>query len=164
MEQWRDIPGYEGRYRVSSEGRVLSLKGRPKLLRPGLRSGYPSVVLAVDRVKVNRTVHALVLLAFVGPRPDGAECLHCDGNRLNNHLSNLRYGAHAENQRDMVLHGRSLQGVKHHKAKLTEEQVRAIRADWRGATRLSKIYPVSRTTIEHIKSGKIWRHLLPGGV
>lgn len=164
MENWKAIPGYEGRYEVSDLGRVKSLKGTPKILRPGTRSGYRSVVLAVDRVKVNRTVPSLVLQAFVGPKPEGKIVLHGPAGRSVDALSNLRYGSHAENSADMIRDGNSLQGMRHHKAKLTDDQVIAIRADRRGCRRLAPIYGVSRSLITQIKAGKIWRHLLPGGV
>jgi hypothetical protein len=50
-------------------------------------------------------VHALVLSAFVGPRPPGLEIRHLDGNPRHNDLSNLAYGTTSENARDRVRHG-----------------------------------------------------------
>lgn len=44
-------------------------------------------------------VHELVMLAFVGPRPEGMEIDHIDKNRVNNKLSNLRYLSISENRR-----------------------------------------------------------------
>lgn len=110
MENWKDIPGYEGRYQVSDLGNVRSVdryvrlatnngatqrlaKGR--LLRPGARpSGHTTVALG-KRNSVG--VHQLVLLAFVGPCPAGHEVLHDDHKPANNVLTNLRYGTRSEN-------------------------------------------------------------------
>ena len=52
-----------------------------------------------------RRIHLLVMLAFVGPRPEGLETRHFDGNHLNNSLENLRYGTSSENSMDEVRHG-----------------------------------------------------------
>lgn len=111
-ENWKDIPGFEGRYQVSDLGRVRSLPRRVrlvahgietsrlatgKLLRPGpTRSGHLTV--AVGRGN-SRLVHQLVLEAFVGPRPEGMEVLHLNHQPTDNRLANLRYGTRSENLR-----------------------------------------------------------------
>lgn len=110
MEQWKDIPGYEGRYQVSDHGNVRSLPHRVRLvahgkettrlspgrpLRPGRRpSGHTTVSLGRGK---SVGVHQLVMLAFVGPCPDGCEVLHLDHNPANNGAANLRYGTRSEN-------------------------------------------------------------------
>lgn len=110
MENWRDIPGYEGRYQVSDLGNVRSVDryvrlvahgvetkrlARGKILRPGrTTSGHLTVALGRGN---SQGVHALVVRAFVGPRPDGHEVLHLDHNPENNTLENLRYGNRGEN-------------------------------------------------------------------
>lgn len=116
MATWKDIPGYEGVYQASDEGEIKSLSGRfgrPLILRPGRakRTGHYQVVLTKPGTELQRlrrrtmTVHALVMLTFVGPLPAGAETRHIDGDVTNNHLANLRYGSRSENQRDSVRHG-----------------------------------------------------------
>jgi hypothetical protein len=50
-------------------------------------------------------VHALVMLAFVGPRPVGKQTCHRNGDGTDNRLSNLRYGSASDNTLDMVRHG-----------------------------------------------------------
>lgn len=117
-EQWRPIPGYEGRYDVSDHGRVKSLartvydkSGHPRpyperLLRPGPRpDGHLGVVLHVNGKRDSQLVHRLVLLAFVGLRPDGTEACHNNGVGTDNRLVNLRWDTHPGNSRDMVRHG-----------------------------------------------------------
>jgi hypothetical protein len=110
-EEWRAIPGWEGCYEVSSWGRVRSLPGPRR--RPGLRKLYQAKrggYLAVSLCRENRSrpyvVHKLVALAFLGPRPEGLEVRHLDGDPLNPHLSNLKYGTSSENKRDLLKHGR----------------------------------------------------------
>jgi len=159
MEKWRPIPGYEGRYEVSNFGRVKSLKGTHKFLKPGLRNGYPSVLLCVGGEKKNRTVHSLVCEAFYGPRPEMHEVMHLDGDKANNRLSNLSYGTSSENQRMRVDHGTSCRGTNHHKNILTEDDVHEIRSATKGIRHLGDRYGVSRSTVEAIRSRRIWAWL-----
>lgn len=118
IENWRPVPGYEGFYEVSDQGRVRTLdryvRGRNDCRRliksrvlktPPRSSGHPHVNLRRENVGKTRTVHSLVMEAFVGPRPEGMEVCHNDGNPANNHLSNLRYGTRSENCMDRVKHG-----------------------------------------------------------
>ena len=117
METWKEIPGWQGYYEVSSHGRVRSVgrvvqrsNGIPqtihaKVLKPGLTRGYPHLNLYRNNKWYPYYVHTLVLLAFVGERPAGMECLHKDGNPNNNRLDNLRWGTSSENNLDIVAHG-----------------------------------------------------------
>ena len=111
-ERWLPVVGFEDLYEVSNFGRVKSL-GRPycngvrsfppRILRPGPSNyGHLSVVLGRGNTWM---VHTLVLTAFIGPRPPGAEGCHNDGNPANNHLDNLRWDTRSNNIRDGVRHG-----------------------------------------------------------
>lgn len=116
-ERWLAVPGYEGLYQVSDQGDIRSLdrtvfhaswgsrliKGR--ILKPWLDpKGYLTVSLWKGGVEKRFGAHRVVLLAFVGPRPDGLEIRHLDGNPLNNSFENLAYGTHAENTLDRIRH------------------------------------------------------------
>lgn len=105
-ETWKPIPGFDG-YSVSNHGLVLSTKrGKPRIMRPARDScGYPILALRQNGRLVTRRAHILMMLAFVGPRPDGAIIRHIDGNPENNVLENLSYGTHSENGFDAVHHG-----------------------------------------------------------
>lgn len=117
-EEWRSIPGYERTYLVSSLGRVKSVP-RPKT-RGGLlkikvgKRGYPAVALVQDGRQATHEVHRLVALAFLGPRPDGAEVRHLDGNPLNSCAVNLAHGTKSENALDKQRHGTDHQMNKTH--------------------------------------------------
>jgi hypothetical protein len=105
IELWKDIPGFEERYQVSSLGSVRSFARYKdgRLLKPGKAShGYYTVSFGRNNSK---TVHSLVALAFIGPCPKGMEILHIDGTRTNNALSNLRYGTRTDNILDAIKHG-----------------------------------------------------------
>lgn len=118
-EHWRAVPGYEGLYQASDHGRVRSLP-RPctsgRILKAKIRSrdGHAEVALSKDgRVRVC-SVHQLVMLAFVGARPEGLEIRHRNGHPADNRLSNLAYGTTSENHRDRVHHGVHHQTRKTH--------------------------------------------------
>jgi len=111
-ETWRPIPGYEGLYEVSSFGRVWSQHThRLKAVYRGAR--YPIITLHNKGMKTH-TLHSLVMLAFVGPPPEGMQTRHLDGNAENNRLDNLAYGTCSENNLDKVRHGTHRNSRKTH--------------------------------------------------
>lgn len=126
-ETWKPVVRYEGLYEVSDQGRVRSLdrtehckdglirrrKGRTRIPAKN-RYGYPIVGLCKDGKMKTKTIHRLVLEAFVGPCPDGLECLHKDGAPENNTIENLKWGSHSENTLDTVRHGRHRNTIKSH--------------------------------------------------
>jgi hypothetical protein len=129
METWKPVVGFEGHYEVSDQGNVRSLdqvvahwRGgtrlrRGKYLKPGATGGsgaYLFVVLMNDgKTRSNRCVHRLVLEAFVGPRPEGMQACHNDGDPHNNALSNLRWDTPTANNADKKAHG-TWQGGENH--------------------------------------------------
>lgn len=110
--QWLPIPGWEGRYEVSDQGRVRSLRstrGRA-LASPQIKqattanNGYPCVSLSKDGVSRLHCVHALAARAFLGETPAGLEIRHKNGNRLDPRIENLHFGTSAQNTEDMREH------------------------------------------------------------
>lgn len=97
-EIWKDIPGYEGRYRVSDQGRVRGVTGR-LLVGQAVNSGYRVVHLFSGgrHTRVVALVHRLVAQSFV-ENPNGAEYVnHLDGRKLNNCSVNLAWCTNSEN-------------------------------------------------------------------
>ena len=100
-EEWRDIPGYEGKYQVSNLGNVFSLNKQRIITGKVDRKGYREIQLWSDATYKCFRVHNLVLLTFVGPRPDGCpETRHLNSDPSDNRLSNLAYGTQLENGAD----------------------------------------------------------------
>lgn len=172
-EIWKDIPGYEGRYQASDQGRIRSLDrvvqsknrytGKPfdrhikgRILRPGrfTSSGHVSVILG--HKAWCSPVHTLVMLTFVGPCPKGMEVCHNNGIASDNRLENLRYDTRSENVKDVVRQSTP------HKNRFTAETVREIRAKlaqgYSGAA-LSREYGVSHTCISKVKSRKTYGYI-----
>jgi hypothetical protein len=160
-EEWLPIPGYEG-YQASNQGRIKGKYG--KILKPAVEErGYRRVNPYTNGKNRSTSVHKLVMLAFVGPRPEGKQICHYDGNPANNRLENLDYVTAAENERQKKEHGTSLDGERHHHAKLTTDQVDFIRTmcnpkDYRlGMKTMCRIFNVSLRTIQGIVGGDKWK-------
>lgn len=100
-EIWVDIPKYEGYYRISSLGRIISLKsGKERILSQSInRHGYYYKVLRVKGEWKSFLSHQLVAIAFLNHEPCGGLRVinHKDGNKLNNSISNLEIVSHREN-------------------------------------------------------------------
>lgn len=108
-------------------------------------------------------IHRLVLLAFVGPCPEGMEGCHFDGNRLNNNLTNLRWDTRKANCADTAKHGRMLIGENAPRAKLTNDTVVEIRRLYATGNytmqSLSVWSGVNLSSIHNIIHRKRWRHI-----
>lgn len=108
------------RYEVKPDGRVISYSGWRgneegfELSQFPNAYGYPSVRLVVNGKRKHVTVHSLVARAFHGEQPaPGYEVRHLDGNKTNNHFTNLAWGTTKQNADDRFLHGRTSRGEKH---------------------------------------------------
>ena len=167
VENWRDVPGFEGRYMVSDQGRVRSLlSGKMLALAPD-RGGYLLVCLVTSPGKHKTAkVHHLVLSAFVGPKPPGHIARHRDGVRTRNVLSNLAWGTAQENADDRRAHGKTYVGLDNPNVKLTPKDVRFIREfpRYRGAgPKLAAQFGVKIAAISKIWTGRSWRSVETSG-
>lgn len=162
----KPIPGYAG-YFAEESGRILSARrGKLETVAPAPdRDGYMRVRLRVaPNRRVKKTVHGLVLAAFVGPKPIGNECRHKNGVRSHNQIGNLCWGTQKENAADRDLHGTTAIGARHHNSKLTAEQVRQIKAECENYTpglyaELADRYGVTKGAIKHVRHRRNWKHV-----
>jgi hypothetical protein len=162
---WQDIPEWD-RYLVSEYGDIKSkdmtvgAKGGATAIRKGRKlalvmknNGYVSVTLTNGIFRPQIGVHRLVARAFIGECPIGLHVLHWDGNKANNHYTNLRYGTAADNhddERRMNKEGRIL----------TKDDVIEIRSRKKTASELAKFYGVSIHTIHGVWCKRTWKHIL----
>lgn len=123
-ETWKTIPGYDGRYEVSSFGKVRSLYGRvnplkvPKILRLTKYTSSQTEYYRVELSNPSKTylVHRLVAITFL-PNLHNKPCVnHIDNNGLNNEVTNLEWVTHSENlvhaqKQGRLTHAQSKGGV-----------------------------------------------------
>lgn len=164
-ERWRDVVGWEGLYRVSDRGRVSSARRegtRGGLMRLSMGRGYLQAHLRGPGRRLLAEVHRLVLEAFVGPRPPGAQARHLNGDSMDNRVENLAWGTPAENAADRVRHGMQPRGSLSGTAKLTESDVAEIlRLGRMGVPQgaLGRRFGVSRACVRLILQRRTWRHV-----
>ena len=147
---WKDIPGYEGLYRVSNVGEIKSLRGwngrgyvqREKILSKTMTTtGYYKVELTKDGIRKSLKVHRLVAYAFI-PRTEGKPYInHKDGNPLNNVVDNLEWCTQKEN----VNHALNI-GLKK-QFKISEYELRAMYEGGMSAKDIARQKQTSRMVI-----------------
>jgi hypothetical protein len=117
--------------------------------------GYGRLSVGDGEVRAHRLSYEI---AF-GPIPDGMMvCHHCDNPPCCN-PNHLFLGTALDNSDDKVAKRRHLFGMGHHKAKLTDDDVRTIRADGRMQIELAAAYGVTQGLIGMIKRREIWAHI-----
>lgn len=163
--EWRLVVGLP--YEVSEYGHVRRAETRGtwpagRAIRPALDNfGYIRYSLRNTERSRSYHAHRMVADAFLGKAPSPAhQVAHNDGNRMNCSRNNLRWATAAENTSDRAKHGTNQTGEKNRHAKLTADDVRAIRADV--STRpivLARRFGITYEHLHSIKRGKCWRHL-----
>lgn len=156
MKQFRDT-----KYEVSECGIIVnSTTGR--VLKPHFnKSGYVQVNLG-SKLKVY--IHRVVAECYLTGFDLSLDINHIDGNKENNHYTNLECISHSENMKHARLNGliKSIQGSKNHVSKLVEDDVINIRRlfkEGKSYNELSKLYNMSYSGIYSIIKNKIWKHI-----
>lgn len=166
-EDTKLIPEYPS-YQITNAGRVWSdpkgtRNSKGMWLSPGKSVGYLTVVLVKNGKHRSHGIHRLVLETYVGPCPDGMEACHNNGDRLDNRVSNLRWGTRQDNMLDAVKHGTL---SRSHATKLTECDVRMIiymyRTEEFTQQEIADIYGIHVPHVSDIVNGKRWKHLWRG--
>lgn len=130
-EEWKDIQGYEGIYKISNCGRIKSLlrfnnmskdntmRGyyrKEKILKPSANnSDYLYIFLCKNGKKTMKTIHRLVAETFI-PNPNNYEQVnHIDGNKQNNRMDNLEWCTRKHNMQEAFRIGlvKRPRGAKH---------------------------------------------------
>ena len=108
-EIWKDIIGFEGFYKVSNHGRILSIKRKIRkwdgertlkggILKPSVNlKGYAFVYLYKNGHSQMKTVHRLVADAFIPNPLLLPQINHKDEDKANNHADNLEWCSAAYN-------------------------------------------------------------------
>lgn len=174
--KWKPVPEYEGLYMVSDSGLIKALYRRVdsgKCHRDWVEHilcvatdarGYLRTNLAKNGTNHTVKVHRVVAEAFI-PNPDNLpQVNHKDGDKTNNHVSNLEWCTVSENQRHAYRIGlKSNRGEKNPAHKLNLSDVEFIRKHYTprhpeyGTVGLAKRFGVHRKTISRIIVGSRWK-------
>ena len=112
-EEWRDLPGYDGFYQISTLGRIRTFRDQhrkgcrlkePKILTPThSKTGY-AYYIVIKWQGHQRTVQVGRAMAetFIGKIPKGMIAYHKDGDSRNNALWNIGIGDRAELARERM--------------------------------------------------------------
>lgn len=188
MERWKKVADYPA-YEVSDMGQI---RRNGRIHKPDYNKdnpcSYPRIKFCKDGKYSKWTmVHLLVLEAFVGPKPEGFQANHKDGNKANACLANLEYVTPSENHKHSyeVLGQKRMKGSLHGMSKLTEDQVKEIRSlrenvyetgvPWKGKGRglriryqlgsgktlseIAKRFGIGKPMVSLIVNGKNWKHV-----
>ena len=114
-EKWKPVTGFPG-YFVSDLGRIVSVcRGSWRFLRGTITpKGYVHVVMRKEGKRYPSFVHVIVLESFVGPRPEGFQCDHINGDPADNRLENLHWVTPVENRRNPVTCKRFSVSIERH--------------------------------------------------
>jgi len=178
---WSDIVGWEGKYKISDRGDVLSVgrvvlskdhNGKPtkaivdeKILKNKIgKVGYPYVTFKDMDTRKTFKVHRLVATAFI-PNPENKPSVnHINGIKSDNRVDNLEWCTNVENARHAVLHGLNTPttGTKHWNHKHTEHDATLVKTEYaNGMSRkqISDQYGYGYVFIYNVTSGQRWKHI-----
>lgn len=162
----RPIPGHNSDYLAGDDGNIYSLKsGSPVKLKSSFDgSGKYLKVWAYpdNRLRVSRSVHTLILLAFHGQKPDPkATASHLNGDGADNRPSNLTWEDHADNLARKNDHGTHDRGFNNTRSCITPDLLSEIRSllDKGEMTQqqIADRVGISRTMVSRIKTGKKYK-------
>lgn len=99
IEIWKDIPGYEGRYTINKNGKILNVKRNSVMaFKVQKRTGYCTLSLTnSDGKRITHLVHRLVALAYKPNPKNKPQVNHKDGIKTNNCVYNLEWSTPSEN-------------------------------------------------------------------
>lgn len=152
-------------YKVSECGEVFSVVSNIFLKQRIDVDGYPTVTMGSKYAKrSSRRVHRIVAENFIPNINNYKEVNHIDGNKQNNHVSNLEWCTRKHNVQHAFDTGLKVgsKGVENGRAILNDSDVLEIRKLLdEGITRyrIAKMYKVSWSLINFIQKGTIWKHI-----
>lgn len=169
------VKGFENRFKISSFGRLISVNGfggiGEKIGEREIKgtidqAGYRSTTLRMSGKKWCVRFHTLVAMHFVeNGNPNEYDTVnHLDGNKLNNHFSNLEWCTKGMNTSHAFSSGLvDFNGEKSVHSKLTNQDVLDIREKYAtgnySQSQLAEPFGMSRRHIGDILNRVCWRHI-----
>lgn len=120
-----------------------------------LPSGYGIIGRGTGQVPIG--AHVVSWIIHNGSFAPGLSVCHKCDNRSCVNPNHLFLGTQQDNLKDMRSKGRQVKGEKHGLAKLSEDDVRAIRGSNETQARLAAHFGVNQSCISKIQLGKRWK-------
>jgi hypothetical protein len=169
-EEWREIPGTEGKYLLSNYGRIKSFhfKKEGQLVKFYKMKNYLAVSL--QKVTYSKYVHKLVAWVWLEkPSEMHVHVMHIDGNIRNNYYKNLQWITREESLKRVseLMKEKTQKKSKEELitySKLNEKDVKLIKSMLLRKTPqhiIAKMFKVSEMQITRIKRGENWAHIQP---
>jgi len=111
-EVWKPIKGFEGRFEISTRGRIKNLKFRT-FQKVQLCQGYYHATIQANYKRRRTTVHRLMGETFLKKYPEAKVVAHVNGKGTDNRIENLYWATFAQNMRDKNKHGTMPEGKNH---------------------------------------------------
>ena len=166
-EIYVDVKGYEGMYKISDYGNLLSINyaktGKPKLMRNSInQEGYIENTLHKESKTFFERRHRLVAINFIPNQNNFPVVNHKDGNKLNNHIDNLEWCTDHGNcihamENDLVAYGEQ-NGM----SKLTVDDIIEIRRKHGSGIsniEIAKQHGIYKSTVQKIVSKTTWKRV-----
>lgn len=181
-EVWKPVKGFEQYFMVSCYGRIKSVpritRNYERIIKPFIGPrGYYEIHIFLNRQRIHKKVHRIVLESFV-PNIDNKPSIdHIDTNKLNNCLTNLKWVTNKENSNNKATLERVIAALKR-AHKINEKPVAQIDAKTgevialyesvkiaakETGIRSNSISRVARHVVSYSKEGWLSRNLTAGG-
>lgn len=175
--EYKDIKEFPG-YKAGSDGTIWTCRNTSQGMTSNwrqlkgeyrTRGNNTHIYMRLQKNKKAHVLgaHTLVLLAFVGPRPEGKQCCHENDIGTDNRLSNLRWDTAAANIADRGKNNKTARGERAGPSKLTDVEallaITLIRDGWTNKGIATKLGKCTSSGIASIRSGVCWSHLWDGG-
>jgi len=174
-ENWKDIPDYEGFYQASDLGNIKSISRKVYIPKRNIYRQQQEIILTYNpyskrypRVSLHKNseveiklIHTIIGLLFV-PNPKNLPFLnHINGIKTDPRACNLEWCSHLENMQHAFRTGLVPNGERNHKAKLTNNNVRAIKRLLKNNPKanqsaIARKYGVVRSVINAIVKNRKW--------
>ena len=158
MKQYKDTP-----YFITEDGKIF--RNGKELSTSLTNKGYKTHRGTINKIRKHISIHRAVAILYVLNPDNKLQVNHIDGNKLNNHNTNLEWVTNKENRTHAIENGLMKVGTDYEHTKLSEDDIRYIRENYipkhpeLGGRALSKKFGVGSPQISRIVNNTRWKHI-----
>lgn len=151
-EEWRNVIGWEGKYLISNNGRLIALAKKanlktgnritlPKLIKLQKdKKGYIVATLYHNNICKGVKIHRLVAESFISNPNKYPHIDHIDGTKDNNCVNNLRWVTRSMNMMNPITRKRNSCACKNRKGVLNPKSIQIVQIDSNGNVIIHESY------------------------